>query len=64
MRHQLMDPNFPDLVGELAARQLDAACGSFLSVPHACNDDESDDGLADAFLQLLGRLEVAATRLW
>jgi hypothetical protein len=65
MRHQLMDPAFPDIVGELAARQLEAACGSFLSIPRACNDDDSDDHhLADAFMQLLGRLEIAATRLW
>jgi hypothetical protein len=64
MRHQLMNPDFPDLVGQVAARPLEL-CGSFLSVPSACNDDDDDDdNLAEAFLSLLGRLEVAATRLW
>jgi hypothetical protein len=63
MRHQLMNPDFPDLVGQVAARPLDR-CGSFLSVPSACNDDDDDDDFAEAFLTLLGRLDVAATRLW
>jgi hypothetical protein len=62
MRHLLMDPAFPDIVGELAARELDdrtsAAC------PCANDNGDHPSQPADALLTVLGRREIAATRLW
>jgi hypothetical protein len=61
MRHLLMDPAFPDIVRESAARpDEDGACG-------CANDNRGEDqpnDLSDPLLAKLAELEVAATRLW
>jgi hypothetical protein len=59
MRHLLMDPAFPDIVGEWAERQLAPS-------PEPCandNDGEPND-LADPLFEMMARREIAATRLW
>jgi hypothetical protein len=58
-----MDPAFPDIVGDWATISLPnpETRGSF---PEACNDDQPDDSPEYAFITLLGRMEIAATRLW
>jgi hypothetical protein len=75
MKHLLMDPAFPDLVGQWASRGLAETAAE----PCACaNDNASADepGVAspelgadaeaptDAFVTMLARMDVAATRLW
>jgi hypothetical protein len=59
----LMDPAFPDIVGEWAADPSDAgrseACASAND-----NGEDSPDDLSDPLLAVLGKLEIAATRLW
>jgi hypothetical protein len=60
MRHLLMDPAFPDIVGEWAQR----VCG--LEGPPA-NDNagrDDEDELADRFLLEIARREIDATRAW
>jgi hypothetical protein len=58
MKHLLMDPAFPDLVGGWAADDRD------------CANDNKDDcaepihDLSDPLLTVLARMEIAATRLW
>jgi uncharacterized protein (DUF2345 family) len=61
MRHLLMDPAFPDIVGEWAekeardqARRSDGANDN-----HGQHPDSSDPLLA-----LVARAEIEATRLW
>lgn len=61
MRHMLMDPAFPDLVAEWA--------GSDEIGTQTCdcandNGEELANDLADPLLTTLGKLEIAATRLW
>ena len=63
MRHLLMDPAFPDVVGAWAADQAPRP------TPRRCaNDNRGDHGqdgdLSDPLLDLFARLEIAATRLW
>ena len=62
MRHLLMDPAFPDIVGEWAHEALDETAPPF---------EHANDNLAEALADLgedllicLGELEIAATRLW
>ena len=58
MKHLLMDPAFPDLVGAWAEDQ---------AAPPADNDNRERreaDGVSDPLLDLFGRLEIAATRVW
>lgn len=61
MRHLLMDPDFPDIVGEWAADEAkeQAKCAS-------ANDNSlrDGDGVSDPLLSMIAKLEVAATRLW
>jgi hypothetical protein len=60
MKHLLMDPAFPDLIAEWAGNDSRNAA-------HDCANDNCQDiagDLADPLLITLGRLEVAATRLW
>ena len=61
MRHLLMDPAFPDIVGAWAAES--SARPELPPYPEACNDDEPGE-IADPFLTLLARLEIDATRVW
>jgi hypothetical protein len=60
MRHLLMDPAFPDIVGQAAVE------GN--QWPDSCANDNggAEDGseLSDPLLAKLAELEVAATRLW
>jgi len=59
LKHLLMDPAFPDLVADWAAiDQGKPAC-------RASNDDRVRKN-ADSVdpLAMLGKLEIAATRLW
>ncbi len=60
MRHLLTDPAFPDLVAAAAA---DAE--SELRANRSARDrrEQRVDNL-DAYLTLLGKMEMAATRLW
>ena len=57
-----MDPAFPDIVGELAAPEVEdrapAAC------PCANDNGDHPSEPADALLSVLGKREIAATRLW
>lgn len=62
MKHMLMDPAFPDIVGEWAARGLQP---DTQGCDHTNdNDDEAANDLSDPLLTLIGKLEIAATRLW
>jgi hypothetical protein len=62
MKHLLMDPAYPDIVGEWAAAQVeeqrdDRRCAND-------NIEEVENVLPQPLLTLLARLDVAATRLW
>jgi hypothetical protein len=62
MRRLLMDPAFPDIVGEWAEQEaLDEARRA-----DCANDNHGTegDGLSDPLLALVARAEVEATRLW
>jgi hypothetical protein len=62
MRHLLMDPAFPDIVGEWASQEAQEDAES----PFCANDNHGDamDGLSDPLLSLVARAEIEATRLW
>ena len=61
MRNLLMDPAFPDIVGEWAREESRAAAGRSGCV----NDNEAGrDALSDPLLALVARAEIEATRLW
>ncbi len=64
MRHLLMDPAFPDLVADWAAEVDQRFEGAIWE--SCANDNGSDSAadLADPLLTALGKLEIAATRLW
>ena len=61
MRHLLMDPKFPDIVGEWAAEEARIALTG-------ANDNGgiSDERweLSDPLLALAARAEIEATRCW
>ena len=62
MRHLLMDPAFPDIVGEWAKEETRRGRG-------ACNwandNDRADrEALSDPLLELMARAEIDATRVW
>jgi hypothetical protein len=62
MRHLLMDPSFPDIVGEWAIETIEEAASPF---DHA--NDNLQEALADLSEELLiciAEAEIAATRLW
>ena len=65
MKHLLMHPAFPDIVGELAtppsARKTGASSASSGSTDTA---DPLDPELADPLFMLMAEREIAATRLW
>jgi hypothetical protein len=63
MRHLLMDPAFPDIVGEWAADPGETG-GSEASASANDNGEDSPDDFSDPLLAALGKLEIAATRLW
>ncbi len=60
MRHLLMDPAFPDIVGEWAQETQEEAQQSF-----SANDNHDETAaLSDPLLSLIARAEIEATRLW
>ena len=62
MRHLLMDPAFPDIVGEWAIEAIEEEPAPF---DHA--NDNLEEALADLSEQLLiclAELDIASTRLW
>lgn len=61
MRHLLMHPAFPDIVGEWAR---DEACKDIRSSTCANDNLTGPDGLNDPLLALIARAEIEATRLW
>jgi len=63
MKHMLMNPAFPDIVGEHAFAELNetrSALGPYAND----NGDMLDRDLADPLFEMMARREVAATRLW
>ena len=63
MRYMLMDPAFPDIVAEWAADPAETGGSEACD----CANDNGEDGpndLSDPLLAVLGKLEIAATRLW
>jgi hypothetical protein len=63
MKHLLMDPAFPDIVGEYAFAEL-AKTRTGLSPCANDNGDILDCEIADPLLEIMARQEIAATRLW
>ena len=61
MRHLLMDPAFPDIVGEWAKQDARREANSGSSAND--NHDEAPD-LSDPLLALVARAEIEASRLW
>jgi len=62
MRHLLMDPAFPDIVGEWATTEAgkDGRSSSCANDNHGA----ARDGLSDPLLSIIARAEIEATRLW
>ena len=61
MKHLLMNPAFPDIVGEWAKEEACKQAATSL----CANDNGADrDGLSDPLLALVARAEIEATRLW
>jgi hypothetical protein len=62
MRHVLMDPAFPDLVGEWAAAQAEEWLEpSFLEM---LDDADIGDDLADAIVIAAALADISDTRAW
>jgi len=61
MRHLLMDPAFPDIVGEWAEEQAPVKSDRWNS---ANDNDDGEEEFADPLFALVARAEVEATRLW
>lgn len=62
MKHMLMDPAFPDIVG---ARAKEENRGEAAFCHWANDNDQADrDALSDPLLELAARAEIEATRLW
>ena len=60
MRHLLMDPAFPDVVREWASEPPKDDIRK-----HVANDNDGGVGdVADPFLTMIARMEIAATRAW
>ena len=60
MKHLLMDPAFPDIVGEWAKDEANDRASS-----HSANDNDGEASeLSDPLLALVARAEIEATRLW
>jgi hypothetical protein len=63
MKHLLMDPAFPDIVGEYAFGET-ADTRTPLSVFANDNGDVLDREISDPLFEMMARSDVAATRLW
>jgi hypothetical protein len=67
MRHLLMDPAFPDLVGEWAEEQIDDRARVWVVTRGADGglEERLDPALlADALTVAEGLRDIAATRVW
>ena len=67
MKHLLMDPAFPDIVGDWAHEQIDHKARVWTVTRGADGRLEErldPDLLADALMRAAGEREVAASRLW
>jgi hypothetical protein len=62
MRHLLMDPSFPDIVGEWARCEALDAGGP--ANDNASGDREQRDAFAELFLLQIARRDIEATRVW
>ena len=63
MKHFLMDPRFPDIVGQHSFAETPVGAGD----PVLCANDNGDDlagDLADPLFLMMAQREIAATRLW
>jgi len=60
MRHLLMDPAFPDIVGEWAQR----VCGLEDRPANDNVDQDEHDRFVEVFLLEVARREIEATRVW
>ena len=60
MRHVLMHPAYPDIIGDWARAVAEEGRGD------CANDNEGDyaGDLSDPLLDFIARLEVERTRLW
>ena len=58
MRHLLMDPAFPDIVGEWAHDESE-----FYANDNVGEEDDADE-FAEIFLLEIARREIEATRVW
>ncbi len=61
MKHLLMDPHFPDIVGAWAIDQAQPGASD------CANDNDDDDALAeinDPLTCVFAKLDVSANRLW
>lgn len=60
-RPLLMDPAFPDIVGEWAEQEARAE----LKSGEGANDNQTEhDDVSELMLALVARAEIEATRLW
>ena len=63
MKHMLMNPAFPDIVGEHAFAELNETRWT-LSPCANDNGDLLDREMADPLFEMMARQEIAAARLW
>jgi hypothetical protein len=63
MKHLLMDPAFPDIIGEYAVTQVIETHTSFSYFAND-NADDLDPEIADPLFMMVAEREIAATRLW
>ena len=63
MKHLLMDPAFPDIVGEYAMAQVTETRASLSDCAND-NGGDLDPEIADPLFATMAKREIAATRLW
>jgi hypothetical protein len=63
MKHLLMDPAFPDIVGEYAFAEIRESRANLARCAND-NGDLPDREIADPLFDMMARQEIAATRLW
>ena len=63
MKHLLMDPAFPDIVGEYAVSQVTETRTEF---SYCANDngDDLDPEITDPLFVMMAQRDIAASRLW
>ena len=60
MKHLLMDPHFPDMVGEWAESQAQTDAATCAND----NCEECMEEINDPLIRVFARLDVSASRLW